>query len=72
MLKGNDEFVMIDDQKVVYEEAIHLAQVAKRTNTKQVLVVQGGPGTGKSVANPSISLKLPASFRKRMLQTLPR
>ncbi|MGG4169235.1 DUF2075 domain-containing protein [Rossellomorea vietnamensis] len=49
MLKGNDEFVMIDDQKVVYEEAIHLAKEALRTNTKQVLVVQGGPGTGKSV-----------------------
>ncbi len=49
MLQGNDEFVMIDDQKVVYEQAIFLAKEALRTNTKQVLVVQGGPGTGKSV-----------------------
>ncbi|MFE8701555.1 DNA/RNA helicase domain-containing protein [Cytobacillus sp. FJAT-54145] len=49
MLKGNDEFVMIDGQKVVYEEAVHLAKEALRTNTKQVLVVRGGPGTGKSV-----------------------
>jgi uncharacterized protein len=49
MLKGNDEFVMIDDQKVVYEEAVHLAKEALRTNTKQVLIVKGGPGTGKSV-----------------------
>lgn len=48
MLKGNAEFVMIDDQKVVYETA--LALTAKATsNKKQVLIVSGGPGTGKSV-----------------------
>jgi len=40
---------MIDDQKVVYEIALQLANDALRTNTKQVLVVEGGPGTGKSV-----------------------
>ncbi|PSL42580.1 hypothetical protein B0H94_11454 [Salsuginibacillus halophilus] len=49
MLQGNEAFVMIDDQKVVYEEALHLAERAQRTNTTQVLVVNGGPGTGKSV-----------------------
>ncbi|MFZ3591354.1 DNA/RNA helicase domain-containing protein [Bacillus sp. DJP31] len=49
MLQGNQEFIMIDDQKVVYETALQLANEALRTNTKQVLVVEGGPGTGKSV-----------------------
>ena len=48
MLKGNDEFVMIDDQKVVYENAISLAKKATKEN-KKVLIVEGGPGTGKSV-----------------------
>jgi DUF2075 family protein len=48
MLKGNKEFIMIDDQKVVYETALELS--AKATaNKKQVLIVSGGPGTGKSV-----------------------
>ena len=48
MLKGNKEFIMIDDQKVVYEAALELS--AKATaNKKQVLIVSGGPGTGKSV-----------------------
>jgi len=48
MLKGNKEFIMIDDQKVVYEAALALS--AKATaNKKQVLIVSGGPGTGKSV-----------------------
>lgn len=31
MLKGNKEFIMIDDQKVVYEQAITLANKAQRT-----------------------------------------
>lgn len=48
MLKGNKEFVMIDDQKVVYETALSLAKNSSEKN-KNVLIVQGGPGTGKSV-----------------------
>ncbi|MEI7512757.1 MAG: DUF2075 domain-containing protein [Candidatus Uhrbacteria bacterium] len=48
MLKGNQEFIMIDDQKVVYETALGLAKQSS-TNNKNVLIVQGGPGTGKSV-----------------------
>lgn len=48
MLKGNQEFVMIDDQKVVYETALALAKKSSDSN-KNVLVVEGGPGTGKSV-----------------------
>ncbi|MFA5792707.1 MAG: DUF2075 domain-containing protein [Candidatus Gracilibacteria bacterium] len=48
MLKGNQEFVMIDDQKVVYETAMALAKKSSVAN-KNILIVQGGPGTGKSV-----------------------
>ncbi len=48
MIKGNQEFVMIDDQKVVYENALALAKKASEKH-KQVLIVKGGPGTGKSV-----------------------
>lgn len=48
MLKGNQEFVMIDDQKVVYETALALAKTSTAEH-KNVLIVQGGPGTGKSV-----------------------
>lgn len=58
MLKGNQEFVMIDEQKVVYEEALNMAKEALRTNTKQVLVVQGGPGTGKSVLAVNLLVEL--------------
>ena len=48
MLSGNEEFVMIDEQKVVYETAHKLAKESSGAN-KNVLIVEGGPGTGKSV-----------------------
>jgi uncharacterized protein len=48
MLKGNQEFVLIDDQKVVYETTLALAKRATVAK-KQVAIIKGGPGTGKSV-----------------------
>ncbi len=61
MLKGNKEFVMIDDQKVVFETAKKIASEAQRTNTKQVLIVKGGPGTGKSVLAINLLVELTAN-----------
>lgn len=49
MLKGNEEFIMIDEQKVFYEQAFNLALDCVRNNKKQVMIIEGGPGTGKSV-----------------------
>jgi hypothetical protein len=47
LLQGKSEFVLLDDQKVVHETIL---QADARTNErKQVVIVQGGPGTGKSV-----------------------
>ncbi|MDI1233948.1 MAG: DUF2075 domain-containing protein [bacterium] len=48
MIAGNQEFIMIDEQKIVYETAIDLAK-RSTSNHKNVLIVEGGPGTGKSV-----------------------
>lgn len=48
MMLGNQEFVLIDDQKLVYETALDLAKNGSETE-KNVLIVEGGPGTGKSV-----------------------
>ena len=49
VLKGNKEFVLIDDQKVIFEEALKIGVNAHIHNEKNVLIVEGGPGTGKSV-----------------------
>ncbi|MGZ5543219.1 MAG: DNA/RNA helicase domain-containing protein [Limisphaerales bacterium] len=59
MLQGNREFLMIDDQKLVYETALHLAQKSTNDN-KNVLIVDGGPGTGKSVVAVNLLVELTA------------
>lgn len=48
MMKGNKEFVLIDDQKIIYERALALGRKAS-LDKKKVFIVEGGPGTGKSV-----------------------
>lgn len=48
LMKGNAEFTMIDEQKVVYERALQLVRDTP-AGEKRVLIVEGGPGTGKSV-----------------------
>lgn len=58
MLKGNEEFIMIDDQKIVYETALDMARKSYEDGDKRVLIVKGGPGTGKSVLAINILVKL--------------
>ena len=62
MLKGNKEFYMIDTQKIVYEYAIKNAIDTLSSNSKNVMIVRGGPGTGKSVL--AINLLVELSNRK--------
>ncbi len=57
MLKGNEEFLMIDDQKIIYETAISLALTSSEKN-KNVLIVEGGPGTGKTVVAINLLVEL--------------
>jgi DUF2075 family protein len=57
MLKGNTEFVLIDEQKVVFEQALSLARRI-REGRHTVLLVQGGPGTGKSVVAVNLLARL--------------
>ena len=47
MLRGNQEFTLIDDQKVVFERSLEIAK--NDTFKKQVYIIHGGPGTGKTV-----------------------
>lgn len=48
MLKGKEEYVLLDEQKTVYETIIRNAHLTQKSG-KKVLIVKGGPGTGKSV-----------------------
>jgi hypothetical protein len=47
LLQGKPEFVLIDDQKLAHETILQAD--TKAAARKQVVIVQGGPGTGKSV-----------------------
>ena len=58
MLKGNKEFYMIDNQKIVYEYAIKNAIDTISNNDKNVMIVRGGPGTGKSVLAVNLLVEL--------------
>ena len=58
MLKGNKEFVMIDEQKVVYEDIIAISKKCMLDEKKRTIIVQGGPGTGKTVVAVNILAEL--------------
>lgn len=61
MLQGNAEFIMIDEQKVVYEEIIRLSELCQKDGRKRTIICKGGPGTGKTV----IAVNLLAELTKR-------
>lgn len=58
MLNGNKEFYMIDSQNVVYQYALKIATDTLEKNEKNVIIVKGGPGTGKSVLAINLLVEL--------------
>ena len=66
MLKGNREFVMIDEQKVAYEEILRLSLMSQKDLKKRTIIVQGGPGTGKTVI--AVNLLAELTQRDQMVQ----
>ncbi|MCD8018693.1 MAG: DUF2075 domain-containing protein [Clostridiales bacterium] len=66
MLKGNKEFIMIDDQKVAYEEILHLSELSQKDGRKRTVIVQGGPGTGKTVI--AVNLLAELTMRDQVVQ----
>jgi DUF2075 family protein len=71
MISGNPEFVMIDEQKVVFETALKLAKESSETN-KNVLIVQGGPGTGKTVVAINLLVDLTGEKYRKVAQYVTR
>lgn len=63
MLKGNKEFYMIDSQKIAYEYALRYAIDSVSACKKNVFIIRGGPGTGKSV----LAINLLVELNKRGL-----
>lgn len=50
LFQGNEEFILLDEQKVAYEKVITLfnEEISNSTD-KHTIIIKGGPGTGKSV-----------------------
>ncbi len=58
MLENNEYFTLIDNQKVAFEYAQDLARNSYADDKKRVLIVEGGPGTGKSVVAINLLVEL--------------
>ena len=60
MLEGKDEFVLLDDQKTALERIIQATNYAQDAQ-KQVLIINGCPGTGKSVISINALARITSS-----------
>jgi hypothetical protein len=49
IIKGSTDYVLLDEQLVVYEKVRACAKKGFHDRRKAILIVKGGPGTGKSV-----------------------
>ena len=49
LMKGNKEFILLDDQVVAFDMCKKVMQQCQKDLKKRVVIIEGGPGTGKSV-----------------------
>jgi uncharacterized protein len=59
-IQGQPVFTLLDEQQVAYDLVLQAVAESRWANTKKVVIVTGGPGTGKSV----IALQLVATLAK--------
>ena len=65
MVKGNKEFMLLDEQAVCYDRCLKTMAKCKIDGKKRTIVIQGGPGTGKSV----LAVNLLMEFINKSLNT---
>lgn len=58
ILNGNKEFELIDEQVVAYSTILKLVENTIDKDEKHTVIVQGGPGTGKSVIAINLLAKI--------------
>ncbi|MDA8415447.1 MAG: DUF2075 domain-containing protein [Betaproteobacteria bacterium] len=49
IIKGNANYILLDEQQIVYDKVLALVKSGFHDKQKTVLIVKGGPGTGKSI-----------------------
>ncbi|MFE6171741.1 DNA/RNA helicase domain-containing protein [Streptomyces sp. NPDC056464] len=60
-VRERQQFVLLDEQQVAYRMVLNAVERVKRADHKEVVIVTGGPGTGKSV----IALQLLGELYRR-------
>ncbi len=49
VIKGKPEYILLDEQLVAYDKVLSSAKRGYHDKKKTVIIIKGGPGTGKSV-----------------------
>ncbi|MFJ1539925.1 DNA/RNA helicase domain-containing protein [Micromonospora chalcea] len=68
-LKDRSHFTLLDEQRLAYELVLHAVERARNADRKSVVVVAGGPGSGKSVIALSVLGELARQQRSVMHAT---
>ncbi|MDG4781955.1 DUF2075 domain-containing protein [Micromonospora sp. WMMD961] len=68
-LKDRSHFTLLDEQRVAYELVLHAVEKARSADRKSVVIVSGGPGSGKSVIALSVLGELARQHRAVMHAT---
>ncbi|WP_372341399.1 DNA/RNA helicase domain-containing protein [Streptomyces sp. CC224E] len=53
-IRDREQFVLLDEQRIAYETVVRAVRRSLRSDHKEVVVITGGPGTGKSVIAMSL------------------
>jgi uncharacterized protein len=57
-LQQRSQFTLLDEQRVAYDLVFHAVERARTSDHKRVVIVEGGPGSGKSVIALSVLAEL--------------
>jgi Uncharacterized conserved protein (DUF2075) len=60
-ITASPQFTLLDEQQVAYQVVLRAVEHARRANAKEMVLVNGGPGSGKSV----IAIALLAALAKQ-------
>jgi uncharacterized protein len=60
-IRQREQFVLLDEQKLAFNLVLHATEAARAGDSKTVVIVTGGPGSGKSV----IALSLLGELARR-------
>jgi uncharacterized protein len=48
-IRDREQFVLLDEQQLAFNLVLHATEAARSADAKTVIIITGGPGTGKSV-----------------------